>query len=165
MTDAEQADFDASAAKVQRLDTELATAEADDQTQRAGAVSRVDASEIVKLCVDGGVPMMAASLIAEGASVDAAKAQIGAAAQIKEMVALARRVHPSILETAAEDFIKAGFSVERVRTELFDKLVAAQEGNEVRSHVPQPIAGAAGIAASSASMERELKRAGVKKDA
>lgn len=131
-------------------------------TARATSMSRSEASEIAKLCVDGGVPAMAASLLAEGVTVAVAKDRIGAAGQIKDLVALAGRANSDIKADLADTFLAEGKTVEQARAALFDKMVAKQEGNEVRSHLAQPTT-ASTPAVATASMQRELERAGLAK--
>lgn len=99
-------------------------------------VTRSDASEIAKLCVDGGVPAMAATLLAEGVTVAQAKERIGAAGEVKNLVALARRKDPTIPEDLAATMLADGKTVEQARAALFDKLVAGEERTAVSSHVP-----------------------------
>ncbi len=113
-------------------------AQLDDAVSRATAtsVSRSDASAIAKACADGGVPAMAASLLAEAVSLAEAKARIGAAGEVKNLVALARRKDSSIPEDLADTMLAEGKTVEQARAALFDKLVAAEEKSAVSSHVP-----------------------------
>jgi ATP-dependent Clp protease protease subunit len=113
-------------------------AQLDDAVSRATAtsVSRSDASAIAKACVDGGVPAMASSLLAEGVSLAEAKTRIGAAGEVKNLVALARRKDSSIPEDLAETMLAEGKTVEQARAALFDKLVAAEEQTSISSHVP-----------------------------
>jgi len=99
-------------------------------------VARSDAAEIAKLCVDGGVPAMASTLLAEGVTVDQAKARIGAAGEIKNLVALARRKDPSLPSDLDATMLAEGKTVEQARASLFDKLVAAEEKTSIRSHIP-----------------------------
>ncbi len=137
-------------------------------TQPANAptatVARSDAAEIAKLCVEGGVPAMASTLLAEGVTIDQAKARIGAASEIKNLVALARRKDPTLPADLDATMLAEGKTVEQARAALFDKLVAAEEKTSISSHPPAPT-GNAGLTASASSMERELRRAGMKKDA
>ncbi|TXN25173.1 Clp protease ClpP, partial [Methylobacterium sp. WL19] len=126
-------------------------------------VTRSDASEIAKLCVEGGVPAMASTLLAEGVTVAQAKERIGAAGEVKNLVALARRKDPTIPADLDVTMLADGKTVEQARAALFDKLVAGEERTSISSHVPAAIP--AGPTASANSMERELKRAGLKKDA
>nr|WP_246733544.1 hypothetical protein [Methylobacterium sp. BTF04] len=141
-----------------------ATVEAARGAPTATTVTRADASEIVTLCIAGGVPAMAASLLAEGATIDQAKERIGAAGEVTNLVALARRKDPTLAADLAVTMLTEGKTVEQARAALFDKLVATEEKSSVSSHVPAAL-GKAGATASATSMERELKRAGIKKDA
>ena len=164
MTDDEQHDFDAAARDVASLDEQITAAEGSPTETKDKTVSRADAAEIVKLCVDGGVPMMASAMIAEGVSVEDAKTRIAAAGKAKDLVALARRKDPGIPADLAATMLAEGKSVEDIRTALFDKLVAAEENTSISSHVPAA-SGNAGISASRASMERVLKRSAPSKEA
>lgn len=130
----------------------------------ATTLSRADASEIAKLCVEGGVPAMTASLLAEGVTVAQAKERIGAAGQINDLVALARRKDPKLPADLGATMVAEGKTVEQARAALFDRLVAAEEQTAISSHVPAA-AGNAGPTASATSMQRELQRAGLKKGA
>lgn len=130
----------------------------------ATAIPRGDAAEIAKLCLEGGVPAMTASLLAEGATLDHAKDRINSAGQITNMVALARRHNPTIPDTAAATMIAEGKTVEQARAALFDKLVGDQDKTAISSHV-QAGSGELGATASATSMQRELKRAGLSKGA
>ena len=144
--------------------TAALAAAVDGPAANAATVSRSDASEIAKLCVDGGVPAMAATLLAEGVTVAQARDRVAAAGKAKDLVALARRKDPSIPEDLAATMLAEGKNVEQIRTALFDKLVAAEEETSIASHVPAA-AGNAGLSSSRASMQRELKRAGLSTEA
>ncbi|ARO53817.1 peptidase S14 [Methylorubrum zatmanii] len=113
-------------------------AQMDEAVSRATATSvpRSDASAIAKACVDGGVPAMAASLLAGGVSLAEAKTRICAAGEVKNLVALARRKDPNIPEDLAATMLADGKTVEQARAALFDKLVAAEEQTSIASHVP-----------------------------
>ncbi|SFM76272.1 hypothetical protein [Methylobacterium pseudosasicola] len=167
MTDDEQHDFDAAARDVAGFDEQIAAVESSQTETKDKTVSRADAAEIVKLCVDGGVPMMASGMLAEGVSVEDAKSRIAAAGKAKDLVALARRKDPGIPADLAATMLAEGKSVEDIRTALFDKLVAAEEKTAISSHVPTAAADGptAGITAAQSSMQRTLKRAGLVKDA
>lgn len=130
----------------------------------ATSIARSEASEIAKLCLDGGVPTMITALLTEGVTLAVAKERIGAAGQIKELVALARKTNPAIAEGEADTYLAAGQTVEQVRADLFNKMVAKQESTEVRSHIA-PATGGPGATATMSSMEREVLRSGLKKDA
>ncbi|CAO4171016.1 hypothetical protein [Methylorubrum extorquens] len=165
MTDDEFRDFETAASEVTRLDGEISAAEGQQQTtQTSTAIGRAEAAEIARLCASGGVPNMAATLLAEGVGVEDAKKRIAAAGEAKNLVALARRKDSSIPEDFAATMLAEGKGVEDIRTALFDKLVAAEEKTSVSSHVPAA-QGNAGASAATASMQRELARAGLKKDA
>lgn len=160
MTDDEQHDFDAAAGEVASLDEKIAAAEAEGTETKDKTVSRADAAEIVKLCVDGGVPMMASAMLAEGISVEDAKTRVAAAGKAKDLVALARRKDANIPADLAATMLAEGKSVEDIRAALFDRLVAAEEKTSISSHMPAAD-GNVGLSSSRASMQRELKRAGL----
>lgn len=160
MTDDEQRDFDAASSRVTTLDAEITQAEAAADAARGASHGRAEAAEIAKLCHDGGVPAMAASLIAEGVSVDDAKKRIAAAGQARDLVALARRKDASIPADLAATMLAEGKTVEDVRTALFDRLVATEAKTPINSHVPAGD-GKAGADAAKASMQRQLEARGL----
>ena len=164
MTDDEFRDFEAAASEVTRLDGAISAAEGQQTLQTSTAIGRAEAAEIARLCATGGVPNMAATLLAEGVGVEDAKKRVAAAGEAKSLVALARRKDPSIPEDFAATMLAEGKGVEDIRTALFDKLVAAEEQTAIASHPPAAV-GNAGATAAKASMERELARANLKKDA
>jgi hypothetical protein len=164
MTDDEQHDFDAAASEVASLDEQITAAEAAGPGGKEKTVNRAEAAEIVKLCVDGGVPMMASGMLAEGISVEDAKARIASAGKAKEIVALARKKDASIPADLAATMLAEGKTVEEIRTAVFDKLVASEEKTSISSHVPTA-SGNAGVSASRASMDRVLKRSNPSKEA
>jgi len=127
MTDDEQRDFDAAATQVRDLDAQISPLEAEGPRSDTSAIGRAQAAEIARLCADGGVPSMTASLLAEGASVDDAKKRIASAGEAQNLVALARQKNASIPEDLATTMLAEGKSVENVRAALFDKLVATEE--------------------------------------
>lgn len=157
MTDDEQRDFDASSREVTDLDARITAAEAEADRGQGTTVSRADASEIAKLCVEGGVPSMAASLLAEGVTVAQAKERIGAAEQINDLVALARRRDSSISAELGAELIAGGKTVEQARAALFEKLVANDEKTSISSH--KPAGGDAGRgAAQPVDLVADMKR-------
>ncbi len=162
MTDDEQRDFDATAAQVTRLDEQITAAEAEAQrtTTSSTAIQRSEASDIAKACVDGGVPAMASSLLAEGVTLAVAKERIGSASQIKELVALASKTSSAVTADMADQFISAGKTVEQVRAELFDKLVAKQDETAIRSHVGSA-KNEGGPEAAQSNMKRLLAQSGM----
>ncbi len=131
------------------------------------ATSRAQVAEIARLCNEGGVPAMTASLLAEGATVEQAKARIASAGQITEMVALARRQNPAVPENLAATMLAEGKNVEQARAALFDQLVGQSEAAPVASYHRAGAGGAdrAGVtdarARSKANMVAQLKRQGL----
>ncbi|MGN7124069.1 hypothetical protein [Methylorubrum thiocyanatum] len=164
MTDDETANFETASAEVTRLDGEISAAEGKNTVDASTTISRADAGQIARLCADGGVPGMTATLLTEGVSVDDAKKRIAAAGEATNLVALARRKDASIPEDLGAKMLAEGKTVEDIRTALFDKLVAAEEKTSISSHIPAP-QGNAGATATRTSMERQLVKAGLKKDA
>jgi hypothetical protein len=162
MTADEQRDFDAASAQVADLDRQIATAERELEVQAGQSITRTNAAEIARICVAGGQPGLIAGLLAEGASVEAATARFGMAAEAAMIVASARRKDPSIPEDFAATQLSEGKSLDQIRSALLDKLVTAEERQPTSSHIPATPP--AGPATATSSMERELKRVGVKKD-
>ena len=144
MTDDEQHDFDAAAREVAVLDGQITAVEAGSSVERektgapeAGTtVGRAEAAQIAKLCVDGGVPGMAAPLLAEGVGIEEARARVAAAAGVESMVNLARRLNASIPQDLAATMLADGKTVEQIRASLFDQIVAAEEKTVVLSQMP-----------------------------
>jgi hypothetical protein len=164
MTDDEFRDFEASAGEVTRIDGEISAAEGKNTVDASTTITRAQAGEIAKLCADGGVPGMTATLLTEGVSVEDAKKRIAAAGEATNLVALARRKDASIPEDLGAKMLAEGKTVEDIRTALFDKLVAAENDTSISSHIPAA-QGNAGASATRTSMERQLVKAGLKKDA
>ncbi len=125
-------------------------------------IARADAAEVAKLCVDGGVPALAATLLAEGVTVAQAKERIGIAGQINDRVALARRKDASIPADFGTKMLAEGKSVEHVVTALLDKLAANEEQTSIASHVPAADAPQAGSGASVDLVADMKRRHGVK---
>ncbi|GJE54570.1 head maturation protease, ClpP-related [Methylobacterium thuringiense] len=129
----------------------------------ATAMPRAQASEIAKLCHDGGLPEMTASLLAEGATVEQAKGRIQMAGQVKDMVALARRTNPDIPEAFASTMLAEGKTLDQARATLFDKMVARDEETVVTSHQAPQRQAAAGPEATKSNMRAQLERSGLLK--
>lgn len=134
-------------------------------TATAASVKRADAAEIAKLCVEGGVPAMAAGLLSEGASLDQAKARIDAAGQITGLVAVARRTNPDIPETLATTMISSGKTVEQARSALFEHMTAKADAEPLIGRHRAGIGGADHAsdqadarAKSKANMRAQLER-------
>ena len=94
------------------------------------ALRRSETSAIAQACMDGGVPGMTASLLAEGVTLAVAQSRIGQAGSIKDMVALARQGTPGIPADFADTMIAAGKTVDGVRAELFNQMVAKGAGSD-----------------------------------
>lgn len=106
----------------------------DEDEDKKAAAARADASAIVELCADAGVPKLAAALVKEGATLDTAKQRIEAAGEIRGIVATARKINPAIDAKFADDLISAGASSEHARAQLFDKIVSMQSPDIAGRH-------------------------------
>lgn len=116
------------------VETEVeAVAEAEPETIEA--MTPEACAQIVEICASAGVPAMSAALIREGLNIEQAKARADAAKDIRASVALASKSYGAIETSLADEFIAKGFSVEKARAALFDKIVASQSP-EVSPHVP-----------------------------
>lgn len=91
---------------------------------------------IMAVCNAAGEPAMAASLIREGLTVDAARARVEGAREIRAAVARAAKVSPLIDVSMADSYIASGASVEKVRSDLFDRMASAQESRPTNSALP-----------------------------
>jgi ATP-dependent Clp protease, protease subunit len=135
----------------------------------AASMPRAQAAEIVKACVDGGVPALASALIAEGVTLEQAKARVTAAGHVKDIVALARRADPSIADDFAATMIAEGKTGDQVKAILFDKLAAKAEEAAPVSNIHRAGAGGTDVAGgdanaraqSKARMKAELQRQGM----
>ena len=88
---------------------------------------------ITEACTTAGVAAMAAVLIKEGATIEQAKARIATAKDIREAVALANKSCAQIDLALADSYIAAGASVDKVRADMFDKIVAVQAATPTNS--------------------------------
>jgi ATP-dependent protease ClpP protease subunit len=115
----------------------------DTEKARAALAASVDAarlaaSEIVRLCVDGGEPLLAAELVRSGADAATVTARLTAATEIRSAVGLARRQAPEIEATIADRAIAAGASLEAVRADLFARISAAEAAAPATIAAHQP---------------------------
>lgn len=94
------------------------------------------------LCNAAGEPAMAAALVREGLTVDAARARVEGAREIRAAVNRAAKVSPLIEASLADSYISSGASVEKVRSDLFDKMAAAQEARPTNASLPLDVSGA-----------------------
>lgn len=127
----------------------------------ATAKATAHAVEISTICAEAGVPAMASTLIKEGVTADQARARATSAKDIRAAVEAAQKSYPKITANA-DEFIAQGKSLEHVRAALFEKITAVQSPEINSFHQP---AGNAAAVTAKASMERELKRAGLTKGA
>ncbi len=127
----------------------------------ATAKATAHAVEISTICAEAGVPAMASTLIKEGVTAEQARTRATSAKDIRAAVLAAQKSYPQIT-ASADEFIAQGKSLEHVRAALFEKITAAQSPEINSFH--QPAGNTASITAK-ASMERELKRAGLTKGA
>lgn len=109
-------------------------AEKSDDEDDEKMAARVYQAAIVEMCVDAGVPKLAASFIKEGVTADVAKKRIEAAGEIRGIVATARKINPAIDAKFADDLISAGASSEHARAQLFDKIVSMQSPDIAGRH-------------------------------
>lgn len=93
-------------------------------------------AEIAKLCADGGVPAMAAKLIADGVSLADAKQRIGSASTIRGMFAKAKKMNSAVDMAQCDAMIATGSSVDMVKAHLFDTLAATQSSPTKNRSVP-----------------------------
>lgn len=100
----------------------------------AAALARVNG--IMDLCNAAGEPAMAAALIREGLTVDAARARVEGAREIRAAVTRAAKLSPLIDPKVADAYIASGATVEKVRADLFDKMASAQETRPTNSTLP-----------------------------
>ena len=122
------------------------------------------AIEIADICAKAGVPMMTTQLLREGLTADQARARTAQARDIRMAVDLAREKDPSIEANAADAYLAEGKSLDQVRAALFERFVAKEEKTPINPTTPLATPEASASSAK-ASMERQLKRAGVKQEA
>lgn len=91
-------------------------------------------AEIVDICAEAGAPAMAAALIREGLTSEQAKVRAEQAKHIRALVDVAAGKFACIEASLADEFIGQGYSVEKARAALFEKIVATQSP-EVSPHV------------------------------
>lgn len=108
---------------------------ADAKPETIEAMTPEACAQIVEICASAGVPAMSAALIREGVSIEQAKARADNAKDIRAAVALASKSYPAIEAAMADEFIAKGYSVEKARSALFEKIVASQSP-EVSPHIP-----------------------------
>ncbi|MGF7160134.1 ATP-dependent protease ClpP protease subunit [Rhodoligotrophos appendicifer] len=101
------------------------------------AAKNAAAAEIAEICIAAGVPAMASVLIKEGVSTAEARTRADGAKQIRAAVEDARKSHPAIEASLADEFIQQGVSLDQVRSQLFQKMVASQQATAVNTwHQP-----------------------------
>ncbi|RXF67694.1 head maturation protease, ClpP-related [Hansschlegelia zhihuaiae] len=122
------------------------------------------AAEIATICADAGVPAMTAQLIREGVTADQARARACQAKDIRMAVDLARKKDTKIEANAADQYIAQGKSLDQVRAALFERFVAQEEQTAINPTSPLP-SGQEGPKSATASMQRQLKRAGMSQEA
>ena len=122
------------------------------------ALSPALAADIAKLCNEGGVPTMTASLLTEaGITLEKATARVKAAGDIKEHVALAHRQNPAAVPlTLTAEFVAQGLTPGEAKGILFDKLAAA---TDARPLATQHRAGAGGADHGANTNERDRSKA------
>lgn len=117
-------------------DADAGNGEDDDDDEDMEAAARAPASPdaIAAACAEAGEAALAAPLIKSKATLAAVRARLKLAAEIRDTVATARRVHPAVDARLADGFVAAGASLEHVRAELFDVIVAAQSAEGRTAH-------------------------------
>ena len=105
----------------------------------AAALARVNG--IMDLCNAAGEPAMAAALIREGLTVDAARARVEGAREIRAAVTRAAKLSTLIDPKIADAYIASGATVEKVRADLLPylhckSLASAQETRPTNSTLP-----------------------------
>jgi ATP-dependent protease ClpP protease subunit len=126
-------------------------AEADKAQAEAVSNARAVAAGIIAAATDAGAPKMAAALIAQGLTLEQAKAKIDGAVAIKAKVAQAHKMNSAIDLGLADAYIEAGASIDHVGSDLLDRLAkvsAVTAGRSTHSvagggRVPQPTTGPA----------------------
>ena len=105
-------------------------------TPEAAAQAATDrALAITEVCAVGGEPGLALALIREGATIEQANARITAAKEIRDAVTIAAKSCSMIDPKLADGYIAAGASIDKVRSDLFAKITAAQSAAPTRSQV------------------------------
>ena len=120
---------EAAAALAETSATEAATKARTEESARTSA--------ILAICAEAEALPMAAALITEGITAEQAKARISSAKEIRAAVDLARKSCAQIDPTMADKFIAAGTSIDKVRADLFERVVAVENVKPTRStHSP-----------------------------
>lgn len=86
------------------------------------------AASVARILNAAGAGDRIADFLERGASVAEAKAEATRVKDIKQIVASARKVNPSLASNLANDHIKSGASADSVRKQLFDTLASRQSG-------------------------------------
>jgi hypothetical protein len=98
--------------------------------------SMADPAVVAEMCVAAGQPTMAASMIRAKLSVKGVRTRLKSAADVKGLVALARKMNPTIGLGLAAEYAKNGASLTEVRADLFDRICAGQSPEIRNSHQP-----------------------------
>jgi ATP-dependent Clp protease, protease subunit len=113
------------------------------------------AAQIAELCNAAGVSMITAKLIKDGSTVEQAQEHIKAAGEIRTICNTAK------LPDRANDYIKAGLSVQEVRASLFDALAAKDMESDINPwHQPSnktPAKGTEKLKAADIYAKRQVK--------
>lgn len=128
---------------------EAAAAQAEASATEAAAKARTEesarTSAILAICAEAEALPMAAALISEGITAEQAKVRISSAKEIRAAVELARVSCKMLDANLADKFIAAGTSIEKVRSDLFECIVAVENAKPTRSaHSPYSDAGKGG---------------------
>lgn len=144
------------AAEERAAAAERRTAELEaDASKNAVASAAAQAATIAKMCADAGLSVMSASLIEKGASVEDAQKLIADAGKIKAEVAWARQQCAVLPEGMADGYIAAGTPIEQVRSDLIEKMAAADNaiGETVSLHQPGGTGGGAPVSDPTGQVE------------
>lgn len=129
----------AAAAETDPLDDaeEIDPADVPDEYRKepeVGEVRAADPAAVADYCTANGCPDLAAPLIRQKATMKEVEARIGAAETIRAIVTDAGTITESITAAKAEEFIRAGLSVEQVRLKVWSAICDAQSP-EIRSSI------------------------------
>jgi len=125
---------------------------------RAVTAERERVAQITTLCATAQVPALAGVLVKEGVSVADASGRIEEAKGIKEAVARARKTHPQIEASIADQYIAAGARIETVKAAILDKQAAIGEATSIKSGLTPPV-GTGDTTAINDAWKRSIARA------
>jgi hypothetical protein len=121
------------------------------------AEAAADPADVAEFCSANGCASMAAGLIREKAPMSEVKNRVNSAGAIRELVAEAGKVTPSISAAEADGLISAGLSVEQARAKLWDKIVARQSP-EIQASISSEVAAVATQSAHKAGWDKAISK-------